>query len=429
MIAYRAAWVCPIDRPPIRGGVVEVEGGRIIGIRDPGPATWETQSGSRSPDPGSRDLGNVVLLPGLINAHVHLELSWLRGRVPPANRFTDWVKQLVATRRGVERPDDPSVVEPMRAAIAELQASGTVAVGDISNSLASPAAMRAAGLDGLVFHELLGFKERDGALIARTHDARAGASAAVRFSLAPHAPYSTSPELFRAIRAAVDASPCGIMSVHLGESPEETELLTTGGGPWRSMLEFIGVWRDDWQAPGCGPVEYLDGLAVIDRNTLVVHGVQFDDSALARLAAIGATLVTCPRSNQWVGVGVPPIERFYRSGVAVAVGTDSLASVEDLNLFSELKTMRWIAPGMPATKLLESATLTGARALGLGDQLGSLTPGKRAEILVISLPGPVDDIEEHLVAGIEPSRIQHLGCAPSSDLPHILGSSGGWILG
>jgi cytosine/adenosine deaminase-related metal-dependent hydrolase len=394
MTAYRAAWVCPIDRPPIRGGVVDVEGGRIVGIRDQGS--------------GTRDLGNVVLLPGLINAHVHLELSWLRGRVPPASRFTDWVKQLVATRRGVERPDDPAVVEPMRAAIAELQASGTVAVGDISNSLASPAAMRAAGLDGLVFHELLGFKERDGALVDRTREARAGASAAVRVSLAPHAPYSTSPELFRAIRAAVDASPGGIMSVHLGESPEETDLLATGGGPWRGMLEFIGVWRDDWQAPGCGPVEYLDGLAVIDRNTLVVHGVQFDDAALTRLAAIGATLVTCPRSNQWVGVGVPPIERFYRSGVAVAVGTDSLASVEDLNLFSELKTMRWIAPGVPAAKLLESATLTGARALGLGDELGSLTPGKRAEIIAVSLPGSVNDVEEYLVSGIDPSRIAHL---------------------
>ena len=397
MTAYRAAWVCPIDRPPIRDGLVIVEAGRIAGIRGPG---------SRIPDPGPRDLGNVVLMPGLVNAHVHLELSWLRGRVPPAARFTDWVKQLVATRRGVERADDPTVLEPLRAAIRELQASGTVAVGDLSNSLASPDPMHAAGLDGVVFHELLGFTERDGALIDRTRAERAAAPG--RVSLAPHAPYSTSPELFRAIRAAVDASACRITSVHLGESPEETELLATGTGPWRGMLEFIGVWREDWAIPGRGPVEYLDGLGVLDGQTLVVHGVHLDDAALARLAAIGATLVTCPRSNQWVGVGVPPVERFYRSGVAVAVGTDSLASVEDLNLFSELKAMRWIAPGVPAAKLLESATLIGARALGLDAELGSLTPGKRAEILAIELPGPVDDIEEYLVAGIDPARITHL---------------------
>ena len=377
-----------------------VEGGRITGIGD---------QGSGIGDHGIRDLGNLVLLPGLINAHIHLELSWLRGRVPPAARFTDWVKRLVAARGGVERADDPGVLAPLRAAIRELQASGTVAVGDISNSLASPDPMHAAGLDGVVFHELLGFNERDGAVIERTRAARAAARG--RVSLAPHAPYSTSPELFRAIRASVDASACRITSVHLGESPEETELLATGTGPWRGMLELIGVWRDDWAIPGRGPVEYLDGLGVLDGQTLVVHGVQFDDAALARLVALGVTLVTCPRSNQWVGVGVPPLERFYRSGVAVAVGTDSLASVEDLNLFSELKAMRRIAPGVPAAKLLESATLIGARALGLDSELGSLTPGKRAEILAIELPRPVDDIEEYLVSGIDPAQIRHLNNA------------------
>ena len=138
------------------------------------------------------------------------------------------------------------------------------------------------------------------------------------------------------------------MSVHLGESPEEVELLASGTGPWRGMLEIIGAWRDDWADSGVRPGGVSRRPGVIDARTLVVHGVQFDDRALERLAAIGATLVTCPRSNQWVGVGSPPIERFYQSGRAVAVGTDSLASVEDLNLFSELKTMRWLAPGVPA---------------------------------------------------------------------------------
>ncbi|MDP2388735.1 MAG: amidohydrolase family protein, partial [Acidobacteriota bacterium] len=274
----------------------------------------------------------------------------------------------------------------------------------------------------IVFHELLGFNDRDGAGVERTRAARADAVGCV--SLAPHAPYSTSPELFQAIRAEVGASACPIMSVHLGESPEETELLATGTGPWRSMLELIGVWRDDWAVPGCGPVEYLDRLGVIDARTLVVHGVQFDDAALARLAAIGATLVTCPRSNQWVGVGLPPIQRFYDSGVPVAIGTDSLASVDDLNLFSELKTMRAIAPGVPASKLLESATLTGARALGLDADLGSLTPGKRAQIIAIELPGPVDDIEEYLVSGINPARIKHLSTPGTLGTLGTLGTPG-----
>ncbi len=395
MKAYRAAWVCPIDQPPIKDGIVAVADGRIMGVGKPMAPT------------GLTELGRVVLLPGLINAHTHLELSWMRDRVPPAAQFTDWVKALFAIRGKPDGGMSTEQVAPIPQAIAELRASGTVAVGDISNSMAAVGPMRRAGLDGVVFHELLGFKERDGALLESTRELRTRAvGAGARVSLAPHAPYSTSLELFRAIRSAVDQSECPIMSVHLGESAEEVEFLEKGSGPWRSMLELIGAWRDDWTIPACGPVGYLDRYHLIDARTLVVHGVRLTDAALARLAEIGATLVTCPRSNQWVGAGYPPIARFYQSGVKVAVGTDSLASVEDLNLFSELKAMRWLAPEVPASKILESATLIGARALGLGGELGSLTPGKRAEMIAVRLPDQVDDVEEFLLSGIQRAQIE-----------------------
>lgn len=398
MTAYRAAWACPIDQAPIRHPIVEIDNGVITSI----------SSGSRLPAHGARDLGNVVLLPGLVNAHTHLELSWLRGRVPPANSFTDWVKTLFAQRR----PDQvmtPELIAPIHDAIDEASRTGTIAVGDISNSLAAVEPMEQAGLKGVVFHELLGFKERDGALIEATRGKRtAAANRGIPVSLAPHAPYSTSVELFKAIRDAVNTSDCQVTSVHLGESPEELELLSTGGGAWRGMLEAIGAWRDDWEIPACGPVQFLERHGVIDAKTLVVHGVQFDDVALERLKALDATLVTCPRSNRWVGVGYPPIDRFYQSGVRVAVGTDSLASVDDLNLFSELKTMRWLAPSVPARQILESATLAGARALGLDRELGSLTPGKTGRVLAIELPRRVDDVEEYLLSGIEAPQLQWL---------------------
>jgi aminodeoxyfutalosine deaminase len=394
MTAYRAAWVCPIDGPPIRDAIVQVEDGIIAGI------------GTGVGNGNARQLGNVALMPGLVNAHTHLELSWLRGRVPPADSFTNWVKGLFATRGAPDSAMTAAMIAPIHDAIREAQAAGTVAVGDITNSLAAVEPMKEAGLRGIVFHELLGFKERDGASIEKTRAAReAAARHGIPVSLAPHAPYSTSPELFNAIRAAVDKGACRVMSVHLGESPEEVELLEKGTGPWRGILEFIGAWRDDWAVPGCGPVEYLESLGVIDSRTLVVHGVQFDDAALQRLQTLGATLVTCPRSNRWVGVGYPPIERFYRSGVPVAVGTDSLASVEDLNLFAELKTMRLLAPSVPARALLESATLIGARALDIDDRFGTLSSGKNAAMIAVSLPGDVDDVEEYLVGGITPAQV------------------------
>ncbi len=358
--------------------------------------------------PVIRDLGRVALMPGLVNAHAHLELSWLRDRVPPSARFTDWVKHLLAARGGaIERPDDPRVLDAASAAARDARACGTAAIGDIGNSLVSVVPIARSGMRGLVFHELIGFRETTAALVDRTRAARQAASGhpGVRVSVAAHAPYSVSPELFRAIRAEADASGEPRTSVHAGESAEELELLATGSGPWRGLLDRLGVWREEWAPPGTGPVDYLDALGVIDAGTLVVHGVQLTDDELARLHAIGATLVTCPRSNQWVGAGVPPIERFYLSGVSVAVGTDSLASVEDLNLFSELKAMRWLAPGVPARRLIESATLAGARALGLGDDLGTLGAGKLAEVVAVSLPDEVDDIEEHLVSGVPMSAI------------------------
>jgi cytosine/adenosine deaminase-related metal-dependent hydrolase len=404
MTRLGAAWVVPVDQPPIQDGWVAVEADRIVAIgHGNGPEAHAFGA--------LRPLGAVALLPGLVNAHTHLELSWLRDRVPPANAFTSWVKQLIVARGGtVEHMDDPVVLEAAAAAVREAIETGTAAVGDISNSLASVSVMALEGMPGLVFHELVGFKETTGALIERTRELRLAAKVRgaprVRLSLAPHAPYSVSPELFKAVRAAVSASDEPRTSVHVGESTEEMELLFDGTGEWARMLRWIGAWREDWIPPRSGPVEYLDSLGVIDERTLVVHAVQLSAESLALVRARGATIVTCPRSNQWVGVGVPPVERFYESGAPVAIGTDSLASVADLNLFEELKVLRWLAPRVPARRLLESATLVGARALGLEDEFGSLTPGKHADILRIDLPPRVEDVEEYLVSSVPAYAIE-----------------------
>ena len=390
MKAYRAAWICPIDQPPIKDGIIAIADGTIRAVGKPPVAPS-----------GLKELGNVALMPGLVNAHTHLELSWLRGRVPPAARFTDWVKLLFAIRGRPDRGVSDDQLPPIREAIRESKASGTIAVGDISNSLAAVDAMLEAKLHGVVFHELLGFNERDGGLVTASKALRDQAAArGVRVSLAPHAPYSTSLELFGAIRTAVNGSACPIMSVHLAESAEEVEFLEDGSGPWRSMLEAPGLWRDDWAIPGCDPVTYLDRHDLIDANTLVVHGVQLEDAALSRLAAIGATLVTCPRSNRWVGVGDPPVDRFYASGARVAIGTDSLASVDDLNVFAEMAQIRRLAPRLPARSIIESATRHGADALGFGDELGTIEPGKRAALVAVRIPEGVKDVEEYLLTGI-----------------------------
>ncbi len=397
-VLYRAAWVLPIVSPPVRDGWVLVRDGRIAGAGGGAPPA---AAGERV----ERDLGARALLPGLVNAHTHLELSHLAGRVPPARAMPVWVCDLLAARgTGLPPPG------PIAAAIAAARRAGTALVGDVSNSLASVQPLVDSPLSALVFHELLGFALRDADAYVRAAAAALETlprSPRVRVSLTVHAPYSVSLELFDAVGRWVRAAPPAMRcSVHLGESPEEIRFLRDGAGPWRELLEALHAWNPGWRPPACGPVAYLDRLGWLTDRLLAVHGVQFDDHDLARLRATGVTLVTCPRSNQWVGVGPPPVERFYASGVRVAVGTDSLASVEDLSVFAELAALRRLGPSVPARRLLASATREGAVALGFGEELGAIAPGLRAELVAVDVPRRVADVEEYLVSGIDAEQVE-----------------------
>ena len=399
MPTYQADWVLPVSDEPLRRGWVSVDANRISAV-------------GADPVAAAHDLGRRAILPALVNAHTHLELSYLRDRVPGGTTFGQWVRSLMALRRDYPDPSAPEILSAARQAIASARASGTGLIGDISNTLVTIPLLREAGVPAHVFHELLGFNVADPG--ARVAAARTAVTAVgehvkdVRVTLAAHAPYSVSPAMFRTIRADVDDRAHPLTTVHLGESPDEIEFLKYGTGAFRSLLEDLGVWAPDWTAPGTSPVAYLSDLGFLDRCALVVHGVQFDGDDLSRLAALGATIASCPRSNVHVGVGSPPLEAFYAMDVDVAFGTDSLASVADLNLFSELKEARRIAPRVPARRLIESATLTGAQALGFGDDFGSIEVGKRAALIAVRIPEGVDDVEEYLVGGVEPDAIQWL---------------------
>ena len=370
---------------------------------------------------GATDLGSVAILPALVNVHTHLELSHLHERVPAGTVFATWVRALMALRRQYPDPSAPEILAAARRAITAARASGTGLVGDISNTLVTVPLLHEAGMAAQVFHELLGFNVADpSARVAAASTAIDAASAKaaggpadrgdrdVRLSLAAHAPYSVSPGMFRAIRAAVSERSVPHTSVHLGESADEVEFLQRGTGSFRTLLEELNVWAPEWEAPGTTPVGYLSDLGFLDQSALVVHGVQFNGGDLSRLAALGTTVASCPRSNVYVGVGSPPLEAFYAMDVNVAFGTDSLASVADLNLFAELREARRIAPRVTARRLLESATLIGARALGFGDDFGSIETGKRAALIAVRIPAGVADVEEYLVGGIEPGDVQWL---------------------
>ena len=417
-LLHRAAWVLPIAAPPIHEGWVLVDRGRIVDVgggRGP-EASYQEHSQPRTANsqiPSSNYRAQTAILPGLVNSHTHLELSWMRGRVPSSERFDDWIRALVSLRR--RNPDAVSagITDAAVAALDEARRCGTIAFGDISNTFLTPSLFVRAGCVAHVFFELIGFNEPDPEGRVRsareTVDAIERLGSDVRGSLAPHAPYTVSPALFRAIQRDLDAHPGARCSVHLGESSAEVEFLRDGSGPIAEALQGLGAWDPGWRPPECSPVEYLAHLRVLDERTIVVHGVQLTDSDLRRLRDAEAVLVTCPRSNRWTGAGIAPVERFYASGVRVAIGTDSLASGDDLNMFNEMAAVRALAPNVPASRILHSATLGGAEALGFGSEVGSIEPGKRAGLIAVRLPDDVADVEEYLVGGcVEPSGIRWL---------------------
>jgi cytosine/adenosine deaminase-related metal-dependent hydrolase len=400
-VIYRADWLHPIVGPPIEDAWVEVVGDRVVALG----------SGTAS---DAVDLGRAVILPALVNAHTHLELSHLAGCVPPTTSLPDWVRALLAAR---ERESDSSViVAAARHAIGALRRAGTGLVGEVTNSLITVPLLAEARLASQVFFEIIGFNVPDPGAVVRDARARVRGlvrdadddSALVRVNLAPHAPYSVSPELLRALHADLDVEPDGRSTVHLGESPEEVELLALGTGGWRDLLEELGAWNSEWQAPGMSPVAYLSDLGVLDGRTAVVHATQCSGDDLDRLRVLGACVVACPRSNQHVGVGSPPLEAFYAMDVTVAFGTDSLASVDSLSVFDELAEARRIAPRVPARRLLDSATRGGARALGFDDQVGTIEPGRSGRLIAVRVPDDRRDVEEYLVSGVETSAIQWL---------------------
>jgi cytosine/adenosine deaminase-related metal-dependent hydrolase len=396
VIRYRADWILPVDVRPLRDGWVAIDNGRVAAIGEGHALSVD------------RDLGRVAVLPGLVNAHTHLELSHLRGQVPPAAEFVEWIRGVMAARRQHPDPMAAEILDGVRAGIDEAVRCGTVLVGDISNTLVSFEPLVSSQLGGVLFFEVIRFTAPDPVAVVRQAldliDAR-GASAAVRCSLAAHAPYSVAPSVFRAIREALrprGAPPC---SVHLCEGREEIQFVDSGEGPWRTVLETLGSWDPAWTPPGTGPVRYLDDLGFLDTNVLAVHGVQMTGEDLERLRVRGVTLVTCPRSNRHTGAGSPPLGHFFGSGVGVAIGTDSLSSAPDLNLFNELAAARTLAPRVPASRLLESATVIGARALGFAEEFGTIQPGRSGRLLAVRIPEGVGDVEEYLVSGVEPERL------------------------
>ena len=362
---------------PIPGGAVLIDSeGRLRAV---GPDS----DVPRPADAEALDWPAAAILPGLVNTHTHLELTGFAGQAGESD-FPAWIRRIRALK--AERtPAD--FLAAARAGLAACHAAGVTTVADTGDSGAVIEAMAEVGGSGIAYHEVFGphpdqLRESLGGLHQRVSELRGFTSARVRLGVSPHAPYTVSAQLYVAVARFAEREDLPI-AVHLAESEAESELLHDASGPFAEAWTARGIPLPP--LPGRSPVAWLDAHGVLGERTLAIHVVQAGPADVARLAERGTAVAHCPRSNRRHRHGVAPLGAFLEAGLRVGVGTDSEASVGVLDLLGEARAARALA-GISVERALALVTREAARALGLEDEVGSLTPGLWGDLAVVGIP-------------------------------------------
>lgn len=380
---YAARWVLPVDAAPIEDGEVVIEDGVIAAVRS-----------ARTPASGRRDLGEAVLMPGLVNAHSHLEYTALRGFLEDVP-FFPWIRALTAAKAALT-PED--WLWSARLGAMECLAAGVTTLGDNTDAGVTMRVLTETGLRGTVYQELFGIDHREPvapileSLRVKIAAHRRLASGRVSVGVSPHALYTIRPALFAALDEYVAGE--GLpTSLHIAESGSESALTERGEGPFAEMYTRRGI---TWEAPRMTPTRYAADLGALGPSTLAVHCVHQTLADIALLATTGAAVIHCPKSNAKLGAGVAPLAAWLRTpGLRLGLGTDSAVSNNTLDLFEEMRfalLMQRAATqeveAVTARDVARMATLGGAEAMGLSHLIGSLTPGKRADLIAVRLDRP-----------------------------------------
>ena len=384
--AYTAAWVLPIASPPVEDGVVIVEGERIV---------YAGANDDPSRLHGAREtaLGNAALMPGLVNAHTHLELTGMRGMLEGLD-FRDWLRTLTTVRRDLFDAD--SLVDAARHGLAEALRHGITTCADTSDSGAPLQAMHEAGTRGICYLEVFGpdpagCQEVLQGLADRARAHRARDTALVRTGLSPHAPYTVSIALFEGVARLSQDERFGV-AIHVAESAAEMDFVRNGAGPFADGLRGRGIAV---QGRAQSPIALLHAAGILSERTLLVHAIHADSGDMVLVRDSGASIVHCPVSNAKLGHGIAPVGQMLDAGIPVGLGSDSVASNDRMDMLAEARQaalMAALRAGVPdvlsAGQGLELATLGGARALRLADRIGTLEPGKDADLAAFPLDGP-----------------------------------------
>ena len=371
MLRIRAGRVHPVTAPPIEDGAVLMDAaGRIAAI---GPhAHIPTPPGTET-----REFRDGVLVPGLVNCHTHLELTHLGGQNAEPE-FAKWIRRV----RELKDATSPDAFEAAAVqGVKDCWARGVTCVAETGSTGAVMRALHDLGGRGIVYQEVFG--PDPATLEASMQDLtdavgrlRPLASDRLRLGVSPHAPYTVSAPLYQAVTAFARRERLPV-AVHLAESQEESQFVRDGAGPFADAWRARGIAVE---ARNTSPVAFLMQLGVLQPETVCVHCVQVDQPDVAILAAASVAIAHCPRSNRAHGHGSAPLAAFRSAGLRVGLGTDSVVSVGDLDLWAEAP-----AAGLDGDEALRALTLDGALALGWERDIGSLEVGKAADLAVLPL--------------------------------------------
>ena len=373
----------PVTTPPIRDGVVVVDGTDIVYVGN----------AANAPAGDDRDLGNALLLPGLVNAHTHLELTAMRGFLEGLP-FQQWVGQLTNARRAVL--DVEALSLSARMGIREGLQVGITTFADTCSSGVALRAMRDTRVRGVMYQEVFGpdatqCDESLATLRAQIAELREIETTRVRVGVSPHAPYSVSPELFARV-ATMGQTESLPIAIHVAESESEAEFVRDGTGSFAEKHRTRGIAV---KARAVSPIAHLSSTGVLDARPLLIHCVHVDSGDIATIAAARCAVAHCPASNATLGHGIAPVDEMLAAGIAMGLGSDSVASNNRMDMLEEARIAALMQRArcqrhdvMPAQLALELATIRGATALGISDRVGSLEKGKAADLAAFPLDVP-----------------------------------------
>lgn len=383
---FRARWIVPVGRPAIEDGWLRIEHGRIVAI-------GRRKLTGNPPSGRSIDLGDAIVLPGLVNAHTHLEFSDLERPLDADGGLPGWIAKVVALRRARPTGDvaGARLVAALRMGLAESLSFGVTTIGEIATAVPR-GGYPSIGPRVRVYREALGLSFTGGSLpgaIARDLDRLRGSA-----GISPHAPMTVSSALGKALLR--EAARRGLpVTMHLAESLAELAYVTGGGGPFRDLFSTLGAWPADRPPPVLPPSDWISRLARVRRGS-VVHGTFLgeppDATALDRLARHRDRLgvVVCPRTTRLLSGQLPPVERLLAAGIRVAIGTDSRASNPDLSVLGEARELvgaGLVSPGEALRMMTSDAAWNVAHEV----RAGSIAVGRPADLVVLAPSGPFTD--------------------------------------